>query len=168
MIPDGFAPFVPRVAIVRSRAQTATVEPDTSVEEVLPGPDATDRDAVAEFRDEVARSCDETQVAASVRERAIKIAGEACARALREAIARNRLFVARFVDDAIEAAGPGSSRTVRLSPIDAAACQGRLGTSVVADEGVAPGEVVVETEHGKITATVDQRALLLVRAVADS
>jgi len=168
MTPDGFAPFVPRVVVVRPQAQAAPLDPGSdALTEVLSAPDALDvTDAVKHWQEET-RCCDEARTAATVRERAIKIAGEACARALRQAIARNPLFVARFVDDAIEAAGSGSGKVVRLSPVDAAACRGRLDMSVVADEGVAPGEVVVGTAHGIVAATIDQRAQLLVRAVAD-
>jgi hypothetical protein len=182
MTQDGFAPFVPRVVIVRPTAQATSLDPGSnavteesasaasakSVEKFLSAPDAIDRSDPVEHRDDEAKCCGEARTAASVRERAIKIAGEACARALREAIARNPLFVARFVDDAIDAAGRGSGKTVRLSPVDAAACRGRVAVSVVADEGVAPGEVVVETTHGTVAATIDQRAQVLVRAVADS
>lgn len=182
MTPDGFAPFVPRVVVVRPQAQATPIDPgnnavteesaspalDKPVEEVQSAPVAIAPAVPAEFRNDEAKCCEEAHSAASVRERAIRIAGEACARALREAIARNPLFVARFVDDAIEAAGRGSGKTVRLSPVDAAACRGRVATSVVADEGVAAGEVVVETAHGNVAATIDQRAQLLVRAVADS
>jgi len=182
MTQNGFTPFEPRVVIVRPRAQATPLDPGSdavreesvspaspqSVENVLSVPDALDQTDPAEDREDEAKCCDEARTAASVRERAIKIAGEACARALREAIARNPLFVARFVDDAIEAAGSGSGKVVRLSPVDATACRGRLAMSVVSDEGVASGEVVVETAHGTVAATIDQRAQLLVRAVADS
>ena len=171
MIPDGFAPFVPRVVVVRRQAQATPLDAEiapVAEEEVLAATDQIDLSAPAEVRDDEPNCRDEARADASVRERAIKIAGEACARALREAIARNPLFVVRFVDDAIEAAGQGSGKTVRLSPVDARAFRDRVGMSVVADEALAPGEVVVETAHGVVTATIDERAGLLVRAIADS
>lgn len=171
MTPDGFAPFVPRIVVVRRQAEAippSTASAAGSEEEVLPAPAQPDPKPPVEVRDEEARCRGEERTVESVRELAIKIAGEACARALREAIAKNPLFVARFVDDAMEAAGRGSGNTVRLSPVDAVSCRGRLAMSVVADSGVAPGEVVVETPHGIVTASIDQRAYLLVRAVADS
>ena len=161
MTSDGFAPFVPRVVIVRRQPHATPLDlgrEAVTVEEVLPVPDRIDIKAPAEVRDDEA----------NCRERAIKIAGEACARALRQAIARNPLFVARFVDDAMEAAGRETSKSVRLSPADAAACRDRVPTSVVADDALAPGEVVVEAAHGIVTATIDERARILVRAVADS
>lgn len=172
MLPDGFAPFVPRVVTVRRLALATPLDLEcapVAEEEVLPAPARIGPTAPFEVRDADEPNCrGEEQSAASVRERAIKIAGEACARALREAIARNPLFVARFVDDALAAAGQGSDKTVRLSPVDAMACSDRLGVSVVADEALALGEVAVETAHGIVTATIEQRAGLLVRAAADS
>ncbi|HET9343300.1 MAG TPA: FliH/SctL family protein [Candidatus Eremiobacteraceae bacterium] len=170
MTADGFAPFVPRVVIARRLVQETPPELDTDAveEEVLPELHQIDLEKPAEVRDDEANCRDEARTAASVRERATKIAGEACARALREAIARNPLFVARFVDDAMEVAGQGSGTTVRLSPVDAAACRDRVAASVAADETLASGDVVVETAHGIVSATVDQRARLLARAVADS
>lgn len=111
--------------------------------------------------------CDEERCAGFIRERAIKLAGEACARALREAIARNPLFVARFVDAAIEAGGRAACKRVRLPAADAASCSGGIALDVVTDERLATGDVVVETTGGTIEATIDRRALLLVRAAAD-
>ena len=102
-----------------------------------------------------------------MRERAIEIAGAACARALHEAIARNRLFVARFVDDAIAAAGPSTVHRVRLSPKDAAVCGGRSCVDVVADATVASGEVIVESPAGAVRSTIEERCAVLARAAAD-
>jgi len=104
---------------------------------------------------------------AAVRACAIRFAAIACARALREAIARNPLFVARFVDDAILAAGGIEGARVRLSPQDAAACADTLACEIVADAALQTGEVRIEKDGGSVGATLDQRAGLLVRAAAD-
>lgn len=180
-IPDGFQPFVPRVVSARARPE-ACDGGISDVEAAAPGsssahgsPETRVDDAPSQrvhadpwesVRSEPA--CDEERCAGLIRGRAIKLAGEACARALREAIARNPLFVARFVDDAIEAGGHASCKRVRLSPSDAAACTGRIAPDIVGDERLEPGEVVVETTGGTVEAAIDCRARLLVRAAADS
>ena len=102
---------------------------------------------------------------AVVRERAIELAAEACAQALHLAIARNPLFVARFVDDAMRAVGAGQAKAVRLHPASASMCS--VGCEIVADPTLESGEVVVDTATGSMHATIAQRADLLVRAVAD-
>ena len=177
---DGFVPFVPRV-VTRRNGRAAQEEPagtslaadaapapeqTPSTVEVAPPPAATVEDDRAEHRDDGSAQHDDARTLAAIREQAISIAGEACARALHVAIARNPLFVARFVDDAIEAAGRGGAKTVRLSPVDAAACRGRTTACVVADKSVALGEVIVETVDGTVGATMQQRAQILVRSVA--
>ncbi|HZW73377.1 MAG TPA: hypothetical protein VFF43_07505, partial [Caldimonas sp.] len=87
--------------------------------------------------------------------------------ALHEAIVRNPLFVARFVDDAVEAAGRATCKRVRLSPVDAAACNGRIDLDVVADGRIGAGDVIVEAIGGTVEATVGRRARVLARAAAD-
>lgn len=177
---DGFAPFVPRV-VTRRHGRASQEEPAcaSSVAEAEPAPEQTPstlevaslpaaivEDDRAEHRDDGSEQKDDARTLAAIREQAINIAGEACARALQLAVARNPLFVARFVDAAIEAAGRGGAKTVRLSPVDAAACHGRTTACVVADESVARGEVIVETADGTVGATMQQRAQILVRSVA--
>ncbi|HYK53732.1 MAG TPA: FliH/SctL family protein [Candidatus Eremiobacteraceae bacterium] len=180
--PDGFQPFVPRVVSRRTRTDVSNVEAsnngrcDGELSPVLDlhasEPSAPASQLPFEPRVEPVRTeplgCDESRCAKFVREHAIRLAGEACARALHKAIARNPLFVARFVDDAIEAAGRATCKRVRLSPADAASCSGRIALDVVADERLVAGEVVVETTGGTVEATIDRRAVLLARAAADS
>ena len=102
-----------------------------------------------------------------VRALAIRLAGEACARALRQAVVRNPLFIARFVDDAIAAAGSPARATVRLCSLDAAAVGETSDRTVLIDDALARGDVVVETQSGAVCANVADRARLLVRACAD-
>ena len=182
---NGFVPFVPRVVSRRNpgrekredRAIVADLEQPpagdgaadeaqavAAVLEAAPAPMEAPRRSVP--AESVAGTCEE-RYAALIRERAIELAGAACAQALHAAIARNPLFVARFVDDAIEAAGRSSARRVRLSPADAAACGGRIAVDIIADDTMARGEVAVECANGTVGATIDRRAELLVRAIAD-
>ena len=104
----------------------------------------------------------------SVRALAIRLAGEACARALHQAIARNPLFVARFVDDALRAAGGQNGARARVRHEAAAACANRVRCDLASDDALAPGEVVVETASGSVRATLEDRAQILVRAAADA
>jgi Flagellar assembly protein FliH len=105
--------------------------------------------------------------ATAVRACAIRFAAIACARALHEAIARNPLFVARFVNDAILAAGGIEGARVRLSPQDAAACADTLACEIIADTALQTGEVRIEKNGCSAGATLEERASLLVRAAAD-
>jgi hypothetical protein len=168
MMPEGFEPFVPRVVSRQRRPEPAPIDPPVE-ESTFPEPAvrSSPEPHVDDRLSGVVRACDEEHCGPFIRERAIKLAGEACARALHEAIAKNPLFIARFVDDAIEAAGRATCKRVRLSPADAAACNGRIGTDVIADERLASGDAIVETSGGTVEATVDRRARLLVRAAAD-
>ena len=113
-------------------------------------------------------SCDSSMCVATLRKLAIALAAKACARALHEAIARNPLFVVRFVDDALRAAGFEDSATVRLCAVDASACAYRLRGDVIADATLARGEVIVELAGGSIGASIEERAAGLVRAAADA
>jgi len=110
---------------------------------------------------------DSDACAAAVREEAIRLAGLACARALHEAIARNPLFVTRFVEDALRASGDTSRARVRLRPVEASTCAGAVKCDVVADDALEPGEVVVECDRGTVRATIEERARRLARAAAD-
>lgn len=174
-----FEPFVPRVVARRSgsahpRKTTVAAEPPSIDVDDAPA-DLGEAEIVPA---QVASACASAPASAGVatlpgrldalvRARAIELAGVACARALHAAVARNRLFVARFVDDAIAAAGKSSAKRVRLSPDDAAAIAGRVGADVVADPAVEAGEVVVETPSGSVRATIEERSASLVRAAAD-
>ena len=103
-----------------------------------------------------------------VRELATRLAADACARALRHALAKNPLFIGRFVEDAIAAAGSAVPRAIRLCSADAAALGDSKGGEIQIDDRLTSGDVVVETADGLVEATVDERAFRLVRAAADA
>lgn len=185
-----FQPFKPRVvarAAIRTSAETTQKTIQAASEPVALLLDASDLAALPEspavsgqicdrkVEEPVAdaftmsercggHACDSERCDVVVRERAIALAAEACAQALHVAIARNPLFVARFVDDAMRAAGAGQAKAVRLHPASAAVCT--VGCEIVADPTLESGEVVVDAATGPIHATIAQRADLLVRAVA--
>lgn len=184
MIEDGdrgelasaFVPFAPRVvtrrppfaghALVTERADDEGPSDDDTTPSPEPGADVMEAVEEAPPVDPI-DEIDDSRHLALVREQAIGIAGKACARALHAAIARNPLFIARFVEDAIAAAGPSPTR-VRLSPADAQACGAFVDAEVVADRLVARGEVVVDTADGSVRATIEKRCAILVRAAAQS
>jgi hypothetical protein len=134
----------------------AAAEDETAAQAESPGLDAPD-----------AHVHDAAACAQALRETAIRLASHACARALRVAIARNPLFVARFVDDALGALRAKSGACARLHPEDAAACSHLVQCQVIADASLSPGEVIVEGDGSRIHATTDGRAEILVRAIAD-
>ncbi len=98
---------------------------------------------------------------------AIRLAGEACARALKQAIAKNPLFVARFVGDALTAAGLPADATVRLCALDAPVCRAGVAAAIEVDDSLGRGDVIVAACDGTLRAVLDERAALLVRAASD-
>lgn len=104
--------------------------------------------------------------AARIRAAAISLAAAACARALRYAVDRNPRLLARFVDDALRAAGSPQHAVVRLAP-SAAMSGGENGDhDYVADASLSPYDVFVDSADGTLGATIEQRAQGLVRAVS--
>lgn len=102
-----------------------------------------------------------------VRAAAIPLAAAACARALRYAIDRNPRLIVRFVDDALAAAGVAArGATIRMAPDCIAAFDPGRAHAVTADQGLAPGDVCIDTPAGAIGALLEERADLLVRAAA--
>jgi len=160
-----FVPFVPRRV---RRSPLTDVEPPSA-----PAPSDSENDAMRAApslpaQPPFALACDPAGRAAAVREEAVRLAGLACARALHEAIARNPLFVTRFVEDALRASGDTSRARVRLRPVEASTCAGAVKCDVVADDALEPGEVVVECDRGTVRATIEERARRLARAAADA
>jgi hypothetical protein len=164
VIDDVFEPFVPRRierhAVSASDATPAAMllvpKPEPPVQGINDSPSAV---LATPPRDPLVCS-------AAVRAMAIRLASAACARALREAVARNPLFVARFVDEALRAAGDPADASVRLSPSDARLCAGFIRCDTIADTGLERGHVIVHAPSGAIEATIDERASTLVRAFA--
>lgn len=159
---EPFEPFEPRrldrLAVVSSVSQAE----DPSADEA-----ETDDSQGDEVRDmAVLPPCDPAACSAAVRAMAVRLASLACARALREAVARNPLFVARFVDDALRATGDSAKAKARLNPGDARLCAGAVRCDIVADAELERGHVIVQTDSGTIEATIDERASILVRAFA--
>ena len=104
---------------------------------------------------------------ARLREEAIRIAGSACARALGTAVARNPLFVARFVDEALRALGDPPGACIRVNPVIAPIVSG-ADRVVTSDESLKAGDVRVEYGGASVGATLEERASLLARAIADA
>jgi hypothetical protein len=104
--------------------------------------------------------------ATRVRAAAIELAASACARALRYAVDRNPRLLARFVDDALRAAGSPSSAIVRIACSAASAGAATIEHDFVADPSLSPGDVFVDCADGTLGATVEERAERLVRAAA--
>jgi hypothetical protein len=88
----------------------------------------------------------------SIRAQAIRLAVIACGRALRHVAAVHPALVARFIDEAIAAAGAPPQSPVRV-----------ISDGYSADEGM----VMVACEGVTIGADIATRAELLVRAAAD-
>jgi hypothetical protein len=109
--------------------------------------------------------CAETDTA-RIRAAAIELAATACARALRYAVDRNPRLVARFVDDALRAAGGPHNAVIRVAPAVAAVGAESQEHDFVADPSLAPGDVFIDSAAGTVGATVEERAALLVRGAA--
>jgi hypothetical protein len=111
-----------------------------------------------------AESCDTN--AAIIRATAIRIAAAACARALGYAVDRNPRLVARFVEEALRAAGSPHNAVVRVAQAVTTVGSEAREHDFVADPSLAPGDVFVDCAAGTIGATLRERADILVRAVA--
>lgn len=109
----------------------------------------------------------ENENAESIRTAAIRLASIACASALRTAIARNPLFVARFVDEALERF-PDRPATIFLHPTDAMVVGERPDATIEESPDLSRGDVIVEAWGKRIEGTIDGRAALLVRRAADA
>jgi Flagellar assembly protein FliH len=104
--------------------------------------------------------------AACIRAAAIRFAAAACARALRYAVDRNPHLVARFVDEALRAAGIPHNAVVRVAPSVTSAGAASKEHDFVADSSLTPGDVIIDCAAGTLGATLEERAELLVRAAA--
>jgi hypothetical protein len=168
-----FELYVPRRArsdepVAAEIDHTKTAVDETKCGEVVGRPPEIVREATPPPQPVTIVACHPRRCEARLRDRAIALAGEACARALRVAVARNPLFVARFVDDALSALGAGSAVKVRLHPSDARACAHAVAADIVGDPALERGEVRIESPHGTLGATIAERAVVLVRATADA
>lgn len=109
---------------------------------------------------------DEEERAAGLRDEAIRFASIATARALRTTLARDAGALTRYVDDALQACGRVTRARVRLHPADAALYRPRRDVEIIADASASRGDVVIETDAGIVSATIEERAALLARAAA--
>jgi hypothetical protein len=166
---DGFVPLTPRRL---QRASGVTIQP-----EVEQAPDLAERSERIEaetggadaslhsLEPGVAHICPETDEA-RIRALAIDLAATACARALHYAIDRNPRLVARFVDDALRAAGSPRSAVIRVAPAVTVIGVESKQHDFVADPSLAAGDVFIDCAAGTVGATVEERAALLVRGAA--
>jgi Flagellar assembly protein FliH len=153
--------------------QTSLAPPDAVGQTSLAPPDVRGQASLAPFESSadrrrapvltrVSAESEETRIRAA----AVDLAAAACARALRYAVDRNPRLLARFVDDALRAAGSPKSAIVRLAPPTAIAAAATLEHDVVADSTLSPGDVFVDCDAGELGATIEERAARLVRAAA--
>src|ERR1700737_4291993 len=162
-----FALFMPRRLGTRVRLEVHKPEPTIHEEAapVLPEPAA-----VVEPVEEIAsiepappwHDAREIDIAASLREEAIRIATQACALAMRTSLANKAEFVSRLVDEALELCGGLEVCAVRLHPRDAAGVDAGVA-AVESDESLERGDVVVATTAGLLQTSIDERATLLTR-----
>lgn len=168
-MPDNrFVPLVPRQLARVCPSVTTTADPAASTED-LPTPVDADPENASEQPVEVAAACAiETEYpdVVSVRDLAIELAAAACARALRYAVDRNPRLLARFVDDALRAAGNPKDAVVRVATPTAFTGDHPGTHALVADPSLSAGDVFVTCDAGTLGATIEERAALLVRAAS--
>jgi hypothetical protein len=180
-MPDyGFVPFAPRR--LQSASDSASIATAADHQDVEQEAHFANRAAVGALEavesetaiaGESSRAADPsiTHVcadadAACVRAAAIRFAAEACARALHYAVDRNPHLVARFVDDALRAAGSPRNAVVRVAPAATTVGSALMQHDFVADTSLDLGDVFIDSANGTLGATLEERAELLVRAVA--
>ena len=109
---------------------------------------------------------DDEEYGAAVRSEAIRFAAIACSRAFRHALAEDNALITTFVDDALRACGRSTHPTARLNPSDVMAYRPQRDVDVIAEDALERGEIIIETDAGRVTATLDERAAVLVEAAA--
>jgi len=109
-----------------------------------------------------AEACDHSL---AIRNEAIRLAAIACGRALRHAVMLHPAIIARFVDDAIEAAGYPAHARIRVHA-DSVAAITAPDHDRIAHERLSPGDGTVECDGTSVGATLLKRASLLVSAAA--
>ena len=168
MSENGFMPFVPR-RLERHCASAPATSDQTASTEDPPVPAVVEPENISGLSGEVAAACaieaGDSDVV-SVRDLAIELAAAACARALRYAVDRNPRLLARFVDDALRAAGNPKDAAVRVAPATSITGDHAGTHTFVADPSLSPGDVVVSCESGTLGATIEDRAARLVRAAS--
>jgi hypothetical protein len=147
----------------RSEETSCVSSPDAAREEQRVSAASDD-----ELLDHAPARCDPAACADRLRDEAIRLAATACAQALNVAVARNPMFVARFVDDALRSVRSRAEVRARLHPEIAAACAPLVACDVRPDASLGIGEVVVEADGALVRASIDERALILVRSAADA
>src|SRR5450755_509343 len=175
MIDDAFEPFSPRRRVAATAARptapeeqaalpefpTDTATPVAAAADAEPLPSAATLSPPNEIAQPLVASDEEC-----IRTAAIELAAVACARALRYALDRNPRLLARFVDDALRAAGAPMRAIVRVAPTQTSVLADACAHEIVADPALSLGDVFIDCAAGTLGATVDERAALLVRALA--
>ncbi len=177
---DGFVPFEPRrqslpacetpeysenetEAALDAHEVVLSVETQTS--SAIDPPSLASDDPLIECAGCRARRASDSIDPDLLRAAAIRLAAAACSRALRYAIGGNPRLITRFVDDALAAAGSAAwHATVRVAPEHKAMLAPDL--CIETDASLDVGDVAIETAAGRVFATLDERAELLVRASA--
>ncbi|HEY5095572.1 MAG TPA: hypothetical protein VII69_10680, partial [Candidatus Eremiobacteraceae bacterium] len=152
MIDSGFVPLVPRRLV---GGQASLAPSDVGEQASLAPPDVGGQASLAPFAGERRRGPSLTPINTEpdeirIRAAAVELAAAACARALRYAVDRNPRLLARFVDDALRAAGSPKTATVRVAPPMAVAAARSTEHDVVADHGLSPGDVFVDCDAGTV------------------
>jgi len=161
MTDNGFTPLVPR-RLLGGQELLAPATPDVGGQASLAPIETFAERRRASVSARVGAESDENRIRAA----AVDLAAAACARALRYAVDRNPRLLARFVDDALRAAGSPKSATVRVAPPTAIAAAATMKYDVVADSTLSPGDVFIDCDAGELGATIEERAARLVRAAA--
>lgn len=183
-MPDtGFVPFAPRrLCSASDSARNASDDPaaghgEAEPQEPIAESGTLDEPAAVEsetiIADEPSTALDPSRGhncadvdAACIRAAAIRFAADACARALHYAVDRNPRLVARFVDEALRAAGSPHNAVVRVAPGATSVGVASKEHDFVADSSLEMGDVFIDCATGTLGATLEERAELLVRAVA--
>jgi len=159
---------LPPAPVVPSPLQPVASSDAIELEETpAEAPRPTEATATTDRAGSNSRSCAGAAIEAVTRARAVELAIAATGQALRGAVAMDASAIARFVDDAVAAAGEYPMECCRLNPEDARAVAGG-GLRVVADPSIERGGLLLEGSGVRIGASLGERAELLVRREADA
>jgi hypothetical protein len=155
MTKPSFEPFRPRKKIA---APPAVIEQPTEPQDPIQHEEPTEPQGPLPQDEDVTL----------LRAEAARFAAVACARAMRRSLAHYPRLIERFVDDALRACGRPKQAVLRLHPEDVAHAKAQDGIEIIADARIERGACEVKTKDGRLGATIEQRAILLSMAAADS
>ncbi len=176
-----FEPFVPRRIAPRNQAQQVAAESSVAADAAtvpsgplepplngLPPSEAspTLMRGTDGLRPAPSPTSDEPDQRRAILAEALRIAEIACLRILKHALDEQPRLIEAFVADAFAAAGSPEHARIGINSGVVLSQQPACAAGVNENAHLLPGEVTIESNLGTLSATLEERAHLVVRAIA--